>query len=112
MSNKIQKNKDILQVLSNCKLNIRKAILQKADRELVDAICECVFNILEGNINLTEAQKKDLYKYRHILRKLVDKSNLKNKKKLLVQHGGFLQYLIPAAIGGISQIISSIINKE
>ena len=44
------------------------------------------------------------------LRKIVQKSTLKEKKKILVQHGGFLQYLIPAAITGISEIISSLIR--
>ena len=44
--------------------------------------------------------------------KLVQKSTLKQKKKILVQQGGFLEYLIPAAISGITSIISSFINKE
>jgi hypothetical protein len=42
----------------------------------------------------------------------VKKSNLASKKKILVQNGGFLQFLIPAVITGISEIVSSLISKK
>jgi hypothetical protein len=100
--NKIDKQKDLLLTLAHCKKKIRTAILQNADRQLIEAICECIYNLLKGNIELKETDKENLYKYRHILRKLVKRSNLKQKKKIIIQKGGFLQYLIPAAITGIS----------
>ena len=113
MCNEILKNnQDLLLTLSKCKPRLRKVLLENADKDLVDAICQCVFNLLQGNISLTNAEKEQLNKYRHSLRKIVNKSSLKEKKKILVQHGGFLQYLIPAAITGISEIISSLINKS
>ncbi len=108
----INDQQDLLKALGHCKLKIRKAILNNADKDLVDAICQCVFNLLQGNLDLTQAQKTELNKYRHTLRKLVQKSSLKTKKKILSQHGGFLQYLIPAAISGISQIISSLVENK
>jgi hypothetical protein len=46
--------------------------------------------MLSGNIELSPTQKTALLKYRHTMRKLVEKSSLKNKKKILVQNGGFL----------------------
>ncbi len=108
----IDKQKDMLVALSHCKLKIRKAILNNADKQLVDAICQCIFNMLSGNIELSPTQKTALLKYRHTMRKLVEKSSLKNKKKILVQNGGFLQFLIPAIITGISSIISSVISSN
>jgi hypothetical protein len=39
---------------------------------------------------------------------LVEKSSLKNKKKILIQQGGFLQYLIPAALATITPLIKTI----
>jgi hypothetical protein len=68
--------------------------------------------MLNGNIALTPTQKTALIKYRHTMRKLVEKSSLKQKKKILVQHGGFLEFLIPAAVTGIAQIISSLISNS
>ena len=109
----LRKQKDILTYLAQCKKNIRKAILKNADKELIDAICQCVFNLLRGNIQLSETEKQNLGRYKNTLRSIVGRSLLKVKKNILVQQGGFLQFLIPAAITGISQIISSIIsNKE
>ena len=69
---KINKQKDLLNSLAHCKLKIRKAILENADKDLVDEICQCVFNLLQGNISLTNAEKEQLNKYRHSLRKIVN----------------------------------------
>lgn len=107
----VENQTDMLKVLAHCKIKIRKAILKNADKELVDAICQCVFNMLQGNVQLTKAQKNSLSQYRHVMRKLVQKGGLKSKKQLLVQKGGFLQFLIPAAISGIATIIGSLISK-
>jgi hypothetical protein len=110
--NNLNKQSDMLKVLVHCKEKLRKVILKNADRDLVDAICQCINNLLIGNLDISESDKKELHKYRHILRKLVKKSTLKQKQKILVQKGGFLQYLIPAAITGISQIISSLVSNK
>ena len=107
----LKNQQDLLKALAHCKIKIRTAILKNADKDLVDAICQCVFNLLSGNINMSSSEKEKLVKYKISLRKLVQKSTLKQKKKILVQKGGFLQYLIPAAIEGISSIISSFINQ-
>ena len=116
MSNKaienLNKQADTLKVLVNCKQKLRNAILKNADRDLIDAVCQCINNLLIGNLDISESDKKELHKYRHVLRKLVKKSSLKQKQKILVQKGGFLQYLIPAAITGISEIISSIVSNK
>ena len=108
----LNKQKDVFTYLGKCNSKIRKAILANADRELVDAICQCVFNLLSGNIQLNAAEKKNLTKYKNTLRKIVTQSSFKDKKTILVQKGGFLQFLIPAAITGISQIISSLITNN
>ncbi len=57
MSKHIEKQKYLLQELLNCELKIRKANIKNADRDLINAICESVFNLLEGNINISDTQK-------------------------------------------------------
>ena len=106
------RQKDVLNTLAHCKPLIRKAILKNADKELVEVICHCVFNMLHGNITISAAEQQKLSAYKNRLRKLVEKSSFRQKKKLLEQSGGFLEYLIPAAITGISSIISSFINSS
>jgi hypothetical protein len=77
----IGRQENLLKALAHCKIKIRKAILKNADRDLVDAICQCIFNLLNGNMNLSSSEKASLHKYRHTSRKLVQKSSLSKKKK-------------------------------
>ena len=56
--------------------------MENADKDLIDAICQCVFDLLQGNIELSNIEKNKLHKYRNSLRHLVEKSNLNTKKKL------------------------------
>ena len=53
---------------------------------------------------------KKLRKYKHILRK-VCKNNINKNKKLLIQEGGFLQFILPAATSLISLILESYFKK-
>jgi hypothetical protein len=109
---KINKNKYIIHSLSNCSKKIRKAILQNSNKELLDAITECILNVLNGNIHIDEKFKEKLKPHSKLLRKIIETKNLKKKRALLVQKGGFLQYLIPALVSGVATIISSVISKK
>ena len=75
-----KQNLELLNVLAHCKDKIRKAILINGDKDLIEAICQCIYNLLQGNIEISEDDKKRLYKYRNTLRKIVSKSSLKQKK--------------------------------
>lgn len=102
---------DILKVLAQSKTRYRNAILKKADKSLIQAICEIVHNVLKGNINISTQDRENLKKYRKTLHRLLEKSNLKSKKKIIIQRGGFLQFLIPAIVTGIADIVSSFISS-
>lgn len=102
---------DLLKTLGNCKNKLRKSIIVKSNRKLVQAICELIDNTLRGNLKFLKFDYNNLKKYKHTFRKLLKKSNLKTKKKILIQHGGFLPILIPSIIGGLSTIISSLVSK-
>jgi hypothetical protein len=85
----IQKQLDIIKVLANPKY--RKAILHHADKHLVNAICEIIYNVLKNTVNIKPADRAKLLKHKNFLRKLCEKSTLSSKKKILIQRGGFLQ---------------------
>ena len=111
--NKINKNKDSLMAIATSKKAVRNGIIDNANKELINTLCECCYNVLNGNIPLNDEQKKLLYKDRHKLRKIVKPASLEVKKKLLKnQKGGFLNLVIPAAIAVISSIISSFISRK
>ena len=71
-----------------------------------------MWNVLENNLTLYESDLLKIKRYRFTLRKLIKKTDLKEKKKILDQRGGFLQFLIPAVITGISNIVSSLIDSN
>ena len=112
----LAKNEDILKILgSKLDKRYKKAIINSADKSLIRAICELSLNLLAGNIDLDKNSFEELKKYKKVLRKLVTKQkskSLSSKKKLVIQNGGFLQYLIPAVIGGISTIIGDLISRN
>jgi len=49
---------------------MRKAILSKADKNLVAAICQTIHNMLEGNLSINNNDFKNIKKYKKTFRKL------------------------------------------
>jgi hypothetical protein len=90
--NNIIKQKNLLKELSKSKSPYKK--IEKADSKLMQAICESVFNILEGNVPLSSKNRQDLSKHENLQRKLVQKSSLKENKKFLVQSGVALPVIL------------------
>jgi hypothetical protein len=90
-------------VLKKASPKLRKAILKSAPDELIKAITEIAYNILNGNHRIGKKYKDNLKKYKSQLRKLSQQSNsLRAKRKILVQSGGsFLPYLLSTVLTGI-----------
>ena len=100
-----------LKLIKNSPKALRKQLLKKLPRRAVKAICECTLNVLKGTVPLSSYQKKSLRKYKTTLRKIGSKKgSLFAKKKLIIQHGGFLNILIPAALSVLTGIINGIRN--
>ena len=102
-----------LAYLSKCSPKIRKYILENSDKKLIYAIQECILNFLKGNYKLEPRQFNKLKKYKASIRLLVDNNNcFKKNKKILVQKGGFLQFLLPVAVDLIGNIVSNTLFKQ
>lgn len=86
----LERHKITLNFLLHCKKKLRKAILSNSDKDLIQILTQCVYNMLHGNIDLTPGQKQQLTKYKKYLRKLIQRNSLKTKKQILIQHGGNL----------------------
>ena len=108
----ILSQKNLLKELSKTQSPYKKLILEKADSKLIQAICESAYNILEGNIQLDAKSKQALLKYKNILRKLVQKSSLKQKKKLLVQSGGALPAILPLVLSSLASAVGSYLASK
>ena len=102
-----QEQRKQLQLLEICPPNLRKNLLKKIPDSCIKAICECSLNTLKGNIPLTKHQKAKLRKHKTVLRELAKKRKpLYQKRKLLIQKGGFLNLLIPAALSVITTLFN------
>ena len=95
----IQKCEKDLIKLNQCKnIKERRKLMKQCDECLTDAVSEIAKNCLIGNLKLKNCELKNLKKYSKILKILSKRNSYEKRKKLIVQKGGFLQYLIPSAL--------------
>ena len=107
MSQRIERNWELLKLLCKCKRNQQKAILEASGNDLLRAVCECAYNTLRGNVQLTTGQKRKLATYKNHLRQLADrKTSLKKKNQIVLQRGGnLLALLLPPIIQGLEKLL-------
>ena len=108
MLSRIKRNIDTLRVLKKASPKLRKAIISNSDTDLVLALCEIIINVLSGTVKLQSKEKRSLSRHRTVIRKLADKSvPAREKKKLLVQRGGFLTTLLVPALTLLGTLIGN-----
>ena len=61
----------ILKIIFHAKPELRKSLLKNADKQLVTTLCECVLNILLGNVPINNSPKEKLVKHKTFLRHIV-----------------------------------------
>lgn len=89
MSRSVINCAEVLKFLQKAKPHYRLAVLKQADKELVECICECTYNILKGKVPLTSTQKEHISKHKRLLRRLVTRSEpFTVKRKIICQKGG------------------------
>src|SRR5215472_14726057 len=102
----IKSNYSALETLKKAKPKLRKAILLNCDPDLLKSVGECALNVLRGNIRLTECSRRKLRKHKSLLRKFSNKSvSIANKRKIIVQRGGFLLPLLSAVLPVLASLV-------
>ena len=94
--------------LQQTKPCIRKHLITKANRCLVDCLCECADNILRGNVPLTKLQKEKLKRNKAGLRALTKESVSLKKKKAILQKGGFLGSILAPIASVVAPLLSTL----
>ena len=105
MSRRVKKYKHHLKFLSVCDSKTCKDIIKSANGDLIEALCECAINVLNGNVTLNPAQKKRLSKHKNILRKLTVKGSIPKKRKTLQTGKGLLPVLLAPVLGALSSLL-------
>src|SRR5436190_4671672 len=91
MSKCVKDNIQLLRALARMSPKRAQVFLKSADKDLVQSLCECALNILNGNVPLRACQHRDLYRHRHVLRRLIDGDRRwRVKRRVLAQRGGSL----------------------
>ena len=90
-------SQDLLRVLGYCQPKTRNAILKNCENDLIHIICDCVYNVVKGNVlGLTQEKVNKLAHHKTSLIKLTKKVPIKEKRKVLIQKGGgFLTFYFP-----------------
>jgi len=81
---------------------------QHCSPEFIKCICECVKNVLVGNVALSPEHKRRLKRHKRSLRRLVLKKTPLTEKKRIVQSGGFLG----ALLGPIVKILGGLFGAS
>ena len=104
-SSRVRKQAPILKYL--CKANPRqaRAIINTADNELLNTLCECSLNVLQGRIPVTPHQKQKLRRFKNQLHTLASKNASLTRKKKLLQKGGFLSALLSPIAGLLTNLL-------
>lgn len=102
MTHRVKAHKEFLRALHCLKPKYRKVLLGACNKEEIDCICECIYNVLKGKIPLQDEHKNKLDKYKNVLRKLVSKTKNKARKNIIIQKGGtFLPIILSTVLGAL-----------
>lgn len=109
---RLKENRHILHVLKSASPKLRKSILTHASPEVIKTLCEISINTLNGNHTITAATKRQLNRYKKVLRNLSSVNRtVPSKRKILIQSGGGA--FIPILIGSVlSSILGQIIQGQ
>ena len=105
MSARVKKNFPLLKWLSEAKPKSVKSVLNVVDKEVLDSICECCYNVLKGNVPLKPDQKRKLRRHRGVLRQLSSKSTSLKRKRQLAQRGGLWGSLLIPLVGLLGSVL-------
>jgi len=86
----------------------RANLLEQVKDCVIDAISEIAKNCLSGNIPLSEEDFKNLEKYQKILRIISKPCSAEKRRNLIIQKGGFIDSLVPAALLLITVLIKQL----
>jgi len=112
MSERMAKHYELLRLLSKANHKQRKALIENTNNEFIYCICECIQNLLKGNVPCSHVRRTKLKQSADVLRQIVHRRTpLKQKRELLVQQGGFLPALLAPIVGIAGGLIGDLLGN-
>jgi hypothetical protein len=116
MSAKIEKYIELLRLYRKATPAQRKLLLEVANNDFIQTLCECCHNANLGNVPLKPKTKRKLKKFAPVMRKIASRNDkykrIGHKRKLLIQEGGFLPALLTPIIGLIGGLVGELVGKK
>lgn len=113
VASRLRRNLEHLRHLKNAKKQKRASLLKSAQKDLILCICDCANNILRGNVQLRSKDKKALKRHKRALRALAERrKGIETKRKLLVQKGGFLPFLLAPILSAAGGLIGNFLRSR
>lgn len=110
---RLRRNFKFLKFLKKAKKAQRCSLLKTAHKDLILCICDCVVNTLRGNVRLTKKDKKSLKRHKSVLRALTERRRgIENKRKILIQKGGFLPLLLAPILTAAGGLIGNLLRPS
>jgi hypothetical protein len=97
-----------LKRLDRLSVKEKKKYIKTCDKQFIKCICECVKNLLKGNVPIKSSQLKSLARYKQSLRKLAVKKTSLAKRRQLLQKAGFVGLLIKPLLRGLGYILGNL----
>ena len=106
---KLLKHFPQLKELKAQKKLVRKYILTHASADLINCICECCLNVLNGNVKINKKQRKALLPYGNILRELTQHNvPVETRRQRILQRGGSF---LPALLVPILTVFAKLLKN-
>jgi hypothetical protein len=103
---RLKLNYHSFQVLKTAQPKLRKAIISNCKREILNCISECILNVLNGNLKVSDCAKQKLRKHKSLLRKVTDKRVSPSvRKRLINQHGRFILTLLTVVLATLANLL-------
>ena len=107
MSARLRRNSDFLKVLRKCTPAQRKALLEVAHDDLLEALTECCMNVYLKTIKVNPSVLKQLTPLKEDLRFFADNRNpLNQRREVLLQKGeGFLSLVLTPIVEQLASLL-------
>lgn len=112
---RFRRNYKFLKELKKAKKVKRRQLLESAPKDSILCLCDCANNILRGNVPLKLREKKCLSHHKSTLRALASgkrSKDIKKKRKLLIQKGGFLPMLLAPILSVASGLLGNLLSRK
>lgn len=96
--------------LNSVRAQVKEMTLKRASKDLIMAFVECAKNLILNNVRLTQGQLAALRRQQKYLRELVKPSTSLERRRLILQRGGFIGLLLRPLLGLLGNVAGGLLG--